>query len=256
MQELLLFFVGMIIGVMNAIAGGGMLIGFPVLLATGMPAIMANATSSIIVMPGLISSTYAYRKYLRRIPRSYLLLLIPATVGSAVGALILRNTSFDSFERLIPWLILMAVMLFAFQPLLYIQLQRHLHGPKKFRTSLRPILVICLALLPLAVYGGYFGAGFGFIMLAFLGFTKLHDHIHRMTALKNITCVFINFAALACLFTSGLISWRQGLIMAAGNFIGGYYGAIGSQKISSHSLRIIVIVIGLGTATYLGLRSY
>jgi uncharacterized protein len=256
LHDIILFLVGIVVGVMNSIAGGGMLIGFPVLLAVGIPALTANATSNIIVLPGNISSAFGYRKKLRKVPKAYLILLIPAAIGAAIGALILRHTSSSSFEHLIPGLILFAVVLFAFQPLLYSQLHRHLIGPKRLRDNIQPLFIVGLAVIPLSIYGGYFGAGFGFIMLAFLGFTKLRDHIHRMNALKNVITVCIASVSLVCLYSSHLIDWRHGLVMGGGNLIGGYYGSIGAQKVSSHALRIIVIIIGLCTATYLGLRTY
>jgi uncharacterized membrane protein YfcA len=256
LQDTVLFLIGIVVGVMNAIAGGGMLIGFPVLLAFGVPALSANATSNIVVLPGNISSAFGYRKLLRKVPKRYLLLLIPALIGATIGATILRHTSSNSFEKLIPILITFAVVLFIFQPFLYKELHGHLHGPKRFRNRLRPLVVVSIALIPLAIYGGYFGAGFGFVMLAFLGFTGLHNHIHRMNALKNIITVCIAATSLACLYSSHLIDWRRGLIMGGGNLIGGYYGAVGAQKVSSHVLRIIVITIGICTATYLGLRTY
>jgi len=255
-HDIILFFTGIVVGVMNAIAGGGILVGFPVMLALGIPALTANATANIVVLPGNISSAYGYRKYLRRVPRQYLLLLIPAIIGSAIGAIALRYTSSTSFEHYIPALILFAVLLFAFQPLLYSQLHLHLHGSKRVRASMKPLLIVGLALIPLSIYAGYFGAGFGFIMLAFLGFTKLHDHIHRMNALKNITAVCIAATSITCLYSAHLIDWEHGLVMGTGCLIGGYYGSISAQRVSSHVLRIVVVVIGIGTATYLGLRSY
>ncbi len=255
-HEIILFFAGIVIGSMNAIAGGGTLIGFPIMLAMGVSALSANATLSLVVLPGNASSAFGYRKYLKRVPKSYLLLLIPSTIGSAAGAIILRHTSFQSFEKLVPYLILFAAVLFSFQPFLYNQIHKHIHGPKAKRNQLKPIFYFSLAILPLAVYGGYFGAGFGFIMLAFLGFTGLHNHIHRMNALKNVITVSIAATAVVCLYSAHLINWQYGLIMGAGNFIGGYSGAVGIQKVSSHALRIIVIIIGIGTAAYLGLRSY
>src|SRR4051794_584121 len=114
MHDLILFFAGLIVGGMNAVAGGGMLVGFPVMLAVGIPAITANATTNIIVLPGSLSATYGYRKYLRRVPRQYLLLLIPACIGGAIGATLLRHTSPARFEQYVPALILTAVVLFAF----------------------------------------------------------------------------------------------------------------------------------------------
>lgn len=256
MQDILLFLVGIVVGAVNAVAGGGMLLGFPVLLATGMPALTANATSFLVVQPGNLAAAYCYRKYLKKVPRRYLLLLVPTVIGGAIGALLLRNTSSDKFAEFVPGLILLAVLLFAFQPFLYQYLHKHLHGPARLRRRLRPLVVIGLFMLPISIYGGYFGAGFGFIMLSFLGFTRLHDHMHRMNALKNITVIFLSAAALLCLSGASLINWRYGLVMAAGNLVGGYYGAITTMKASSHAVRIVVVAIGLATTAYLGLRSY
>jgi uncharacterized membrane protein YfcA len=255
MHDVILFLAGLVVGGMNAIAGGGMLVGFPILLSLGIPAIVANATTGIIVLPGGISATYGYRKYLRRVPRQYLLLLPPAIAGAAIGSTVLRHTSPSRFEQFVPGLILVAVVMFAFQPFLYKQLHRHLHGPKRQRSP-RQLIITALAMVPLAAYGGYFGAGFGFIMLAFLGFTRLHDHIHRMNALKNIMTICIATTSLACLYSSGLIDWRHGLVMGTGCLLGGYFGSVLTQKVPSHVVRITVILIGLGTATYLAFRRY
>lgn len=252
MYDIILFGAGILVGAMNAIAGGGMLIGFPVLLATGLPALAANVTSNIVIMPSSLSSAYGYRKYIRKVPRQYLLLLIPCLLGGVIGALILRTTPASKFQDLVPGLVLFAVILFAFQPLLHFHLHNHMRGKNK---GLQSLLIIALALLPVAIYGGYFGAGFGFIMLAFLGFTKLHD-VHKMNGLKNLASVSIASMSIICLFSTHLINWQYGLSMAAGGVIGGYYGSRLAQKVSSHAGRIIVIIIGLGTAAYLGLRSY
>ncbi len=255
LKDVILFLVGIVVGAMNGIAGGGMLIGFPVLLATGMPALVANATSNIIILPGQITSAFGYRKYLSQIPRAYLLLAIPCAIGAAIGATILRHTSAASFEHLVPGLIVFAVVLFIFQPYLHFHVRKHINGPKRQRQSLRPLIPVAIAMVPLAIYGGYFGAGFGFIMLALLGFTKLHE-IHQMNALKNLMAVSIASVSLLCLANSHLIDWRHGLFMAAGNGLGGYAGSIGAQRYSSHTIRIVVIVIGICTATYLVFRSY
>ncbi|MDL2341683.1 MAG: sulfite exporter TauE/SafE family protein [Patescibacteria group bacterium] len=252
LTDVLLLVVGIVVGTMNAIAGGGMLVGFPVLLAVGLPALVANATSNIIILPGQLASAYGYRKYLRQVPRVYLWLLPPCAVGAAFGALILRRTSSNNFEQLVPGLILFAVVLFAFQPLLHFHVHKQL---KTKKVDNRPLLYIGLALLPLAVYGGYFGAGFGFVMLAFLGFTNLHD-VHKMNALKNLAASTMAIVSIFCLFSARLIDWRHGLVMAAGTTIGGYCGSRLAQRIPSHTIRIVVITIGLITASYLFLRQY
>jgi uncharacterized membrane protein YfcA len=256
LNDILLLGAGFLVGAMNAIAGGGMLLGFPVLLFTGISPLVANATTCLIVLPGNIAAAFSYHKYLRRVPNRYLLLIVPTVIGGAIGTYLLRNTSSDDFEKLIPGLILFAVVLFAFQPFLYNYLQKHIHGPERLRRRIRPLVVVGLAMIPLSIYGGYFGAGFGFIMLAFLGFTHLHEHIHRMNALKNITVIFLSLVSLISLYGSGLIDWRHGLVMASGNLVGGYVGAVSTQKISSHSLRILIIGIGVIAVIYLAFRSY
>ncbi|MDB5185013.1 MAG: putative rane protein [Candidatus Saccharibacteria bacterium] len=250
--DTLLFFVGIMVGVMNAIAGGGMLLGFPVLLAVGIPPLMANATSSLIVLPGQLASALGYRDYLRKTPRIYLWLVVPCAVGGGIGATILRHTPSKNFEQLVPGLILFAVVLFAFQPLLHHQLHKHLKSRAK---RVGPLFYIALALLPLGIYGGYFGAGFGFVMLAFLGFTKLQD-THQMNAIKNMAAASMALVSIICLYSAGLIDWHHGLAMAAGNTVGGYSGAVLAQKIPSHTIRMIVISIGFATAIYLFLKTY
>ncbi|MCA9327753.1 sulfite exporter TauE/SafE family protein [Candidatus Saccharibacteria bacterium] len=256
LENIIILLVGVLVGAINAIAGGGMLIGFPVLLATGMPPIVANATSYLVVQPGNIAALITYRDYLRKIPRQYLFLLVPTVFGAVVGTHLLRNTSPDEFASFIPLLIVFAVLLFAYQPFLYRYLHKHIHGSPMLRRRVKPLFLVGIAMIPLSIYGGYFGAGFGFIMLAFLGFTRLHEHIHRMNALKVVTVSVLTFVSLLLLLGSGLIDWRHGLIMATGNLAGGYFGARQSKKISGHAIRVFIVCIGFATATYLAFRSY
>jgi uncharacterized membrane protein YfcA len=252
MPYIILFIAGIFVGTMNAIAGGGMLLGFPVLLAMGLPPLTANVTGNVVLLPGQLSAIYGYRNYLRKVPKYYVWLLIPCLAGGVIGAMILRHTSSGQFQDLVPGLVLFAVVLFAFQPLMHFHLHRHMRSRSKNHTTL---LFIAAALLPTAIYGGYFGAGLGFIMLAFLGFTKIRD-VHQMNALKNVGACIITVAALLCLLTTHLIDWRHGLVMAAGNTAGGYYGALFAQRLPTHALRVIVIIVGVSAAAYLGLRNY
>jgi uncharacterized membrane protein YfcA len=239
--------VGFIVGAMNAIAGGGMLVGFPVLIATGLPPIVANASASVVSPFGQLSSAYGYRAYLRKVPKRYALLLIPTIIGGAAGALALRQTPPEQFAHFIPILVLFGVALFTFQPLLHFHLHNHLRGRNK---SLVPIVLVAVAILPLSIYGGYFGAGYGFMMLAFLGFTNLHD-THMMNAMKNVCAAVLSLTCLVFLSTSGLIDWRVGIIMATGCLIGGYVGSRSAQRFSPHILRAIIIAIGLCAVVYL-----
>ncbi len=248
----ILFFVGIAVGAMNAIGGGGMLLGFPVLLAAGLSPLAANITSNVVVFPGQLTSALGYRRYLQKLPARYLILLVSCIIGATIGALLLRKTSTARFQDLAPVLVIFAVLLFAFQPILHFHLRKHINRRSQ---NMRTLLIIALALLPTALYGGYFGAGFGFIMLAFLSFTKLHD-IHQMNGLKNLAGMTIALISILCLYSTHLINWRYGLAMAVGNAIGGYGGARLSQRFSSHVIRIVVIVIGFTAAGYLAVKAY
>ena len=252
LQDIILLITGLAVGAMNAIAGGGMLLGFPVMLATGISPIHANASAAVATLPGSLSSAFGYRKYLRQIPKQYLWLIVPCAIGATIGALILRRTPPGNFEEIVPALVLFAVLLFALQPLLHFHLHKHLHGKSKGDFTL---LWISIGFLPTAIYGGYFGAGFGFIVLAFLGFTSLKD-IHKMNALKNLAGATIATASIATLWNSGLIDWHHGLVMAVGSTIGGFCGAKLSQRVSTHAFRIGVISFGLLAVAYLAFRTY
>ncbi len=251
-KDIVLLVAGFVVGAMNAIAGGGMLVGFPVLVALGIPPIMANATGSVVSAPGQLSSAYGYRRYLSKVPVGYALLLVPVALGCAAGALTLRQTSAEHFAKMVPVLVLFGVLLFAFQPFLHFHLHKHIS--KRLR-RVQPMVWFGLAMIPLSFYGGYFGAGFGFMMLAFLGMTNLHD-THMMNAMKNVTGIVIASTSMVCLFGSHLIDWRHGLVMAVGSTVGGYVGARSAQKVSSHWLRWIIICIGLAAVIYLAICEY
>ncbi len=252
MVDILLFSVGLIVGGMNAIAGGGSLIGFPVLIATGLSPLVANATGFLVMMPGQVTSAIGYRKYYRNIRWYYILWLVPLVAGAAFGSYILRNTSDTHFENLLPWLILLAVGLFALQPYLHDRLHTHIKSRVKRKQS---FILIALALFPLAIYGGYFGPGFGFVLLAFLSFTEL-NRLHQMNGLKNIAAIAMGTTSVLVLARGGYIHWHSGIIMGLGSLAGGYIGARMAQRFSSHTIRIAVIVIGVTAATYLAFREY
>jgi uncharacterized membrane protein YfcA len=251
-KDIILLLAGFIVGAMNAIAGGGMLVGFPVLVALGVPPLIANATGNVVTWPGQLSSAIGYRKYLRKVPRVYLWLIPLIVVGAALGALTLRFTPASDFERMVPGLVLFGVALFAFQPLMHFHLHRYLRGRAK--TQL-PVLLLGIAMIPLCFYGGYFGAGYGFLMLAFLGFANLHD-THMINAMKNVSAIFVSGTSMICLYGAHLIDWRTGLVMAVGSTTGGYIGARQAQRVSSHWLRIVIVCIGLAAVVYLVVREY
>lgn len=251
-KDILYILTGLAVGFMNAVAGGGMLIGFPALIALGASPLIANAVGNVVTLPGQITAAYGYRHYLRRVPWIYAWLIPPIIAGSAIGALILRNTSSQHFSQLVPGLVLGGVVLFVVQPLLHFHVHRHLKGRAK--TAL-PLLILGTAVFPLSIYGGYFGAGYGIILLAFLGFTNLPD-THMMNAMKNVSAIFVAGTTIICLYGAGLIDWHIGFVTAIGSASGGYIGARFAQKLNSHWLRVCIIVIGMAAVVYLGLREY
>jgi uncharacterized membrane protein YfcA len=253
LSDVILFLFGLVVGVMNAVAGGGGLVGFPALISVGgLTALSANATGYLVMLPGQLTSAFGYRKYLRNVPKYYALLLLPCMAGAAIGSVILRHTPSSDFGDLVPWLILLAVGLFAFQPFLQAHIHRHITNRV---AHARPFVVIALLLFLLSIYGGYFGPGFGFVLLAFLSFTRLNQ-LHQMNGLKNIAAVVMAITSIAVLAHGSFIDWHAGLIMAVGSALGGYGGAHFVQKVPSHISRYIVIAIGFAAAVHLALRTY
>jgi len=246
-KALVIVVTGALVGMINSIAGGGMLIGFPVLLFFGLSALVSNVTSNIIVLAGQLTSSFGYSKQLRKIPKSYFWLILPSIIGSVIGAFILRKTPNSKFLIVAPILIMIAVILFAFQP--YIK-HRIYKIPEMVSRSSGPSPGIYLLVFLLSIYGGYFGAGYGLVMLAILSLTKLRS-IHEMNGLKNLCAIVIAVSAIAILANSRLINWQYGITMAIGTAIGGYLGARLAQRIPIGVVRYIVIIIGTATAIYL-----
>jgi uncharacterized membrane protein YfcA len=228
-------------GAINAVAGGGTLVTFPSLLLFGTPAIIANATSTLALVLGTSGSLFGYRQHLPAV-RQWLWRFIPVSViGGMVGALLLTRTSNQAFEKLVPFLILFATILFMLQDAVRRFLNRqsgHLPGH-----SPRAVLAaICFQFL-VAVYGGYFGAGIGILMLAWLGFIGLTD-IYQMNTLKTILGSLINLVAAVWFIYAGLINWPRAAVMTAGALVGYYLAAHYSQKIPQQQVRRIITGIG------------
>lgn len=244
-----LFIVCFLAGLLNSVAGGGIMIVFPALLAAGLPPVTANATSNLISWPSSISSAYGYRKHLKKLPRKYALLLIPCFGGSAFGAYLLAHTNNEEFMRVVPWLVLAAVILFIIQPFLHHKFERNLSVHRN-----APLVLVGIALIPMAIYGGYFGAGFGFIMLAFLSFTRLKN-IHQINGLKNLASACITLVCTVYFTHKGMIDWHYAPVMIVGSLLGGYFGAKWAQKINPRIIHSFIILIGLVVSGLLFLRS-
>jgi len=249
MLTLGLFIACFVAGLVNSVAGGGIIVVFPALLATGMSPLTANATSNLISWPGALSSAYGYRNHLRKLPAKYLLLLLPCALGAIIGAVLLERTDSSQFGKIVPWLVLTAVVLFIIQPFLH----RHLAGNLKAHKN-APLIIIGIALLPMAIYGGYFGAGFGFVMLAFLGFTRLTD-LYQINGLKNLAGATISLICTVYFSYYGLIDWSYAWALIPGSLLGGYVGSRVSQRIKPAYAHSFVVVLGLCVSALLFIKS-
>lgn len=263
-EMVLLFAAAFLGGAVNAVAGGGTLLTFPALLWAHQLEIVANATSTVALWPGALSSFWGYRTELRSSWREIFVLAVPSFVGGVLGAVLLTRTSNATFAALVPWLILLATLLFLAQrPLAEWQRRRtaRLNGgqqpeaPTEAAPSVGRWMSVLVFQFLVGVYGGYFGAGIGILMLAafgYLGFTN----IHHMNALKNLNGMCINGIAAALFIVKGLVDWRLALLMAAGAIVGGYAGAGTARRVGQPTVRATIIVIGFALTGWLMVRQF
>jgi uncharacterized protein len=244
----ILFFVAAILaGAINSLAGGGGLITFPLLTLVVAP-VTADATSAFALLPAYPTATWRTRGELAEVPRRWLwMLLIPSVLGGLVGALLLVWTGDRNFVFLVPWLVLGGTVLFVLEPTL-----AHRRGDvpgrrRNFPTALWPLALVIT--LVVGVYGGYFGAGIGILMISALSFFGM-GHVHRVVALKNLLTGCLRGVAVFVLVVEGAVNWTYGIPMAVGGLVGGYLGGMVSGRVSRTVLRTLVIAIGFGVAAY------
>jgi uncharacterized membrane protein YfcA len=238
-------------GAVNSIAGGGTLLTFPSLIALGISPIVANATSTVALWPGTVSSMYGYRDPLRRATRWVAALALPSLLGGGVGAWLLLHTPAARFAALAPWLVLGATALFALQGFIARRTRETRATQPAADATAAPIPRHYLAYQFVAgIYGGYFGAGIGIITLAVLGMMGLRD-IHQMNGLKNWAGACMNFVAAATFAFTRLVSWPVALAMAAGSIAGGYIASRLAQRVPQVVVRRMVLAVGLVSATAL-----
>ena len=244
-----LFAAAAVAGVINAIAGGGTLVTFPVLLAFGISPVVANATSTVGLFVGTGGSIWGYRRHLEAV-RPWLLRFLPVSLaGSVVGSALLVYGSERVFSRLVPFLILFATLLFMLQG----TLKRMSGGGNAGGTGElsgngvegrgRVAMAIGFQFL-VAIYGGYFGAGIGILMLATFGFLGLGS-IHEMNTLKTVLGSLINVVAAVAFVVAGLVDWPRALVMTVGALAGYWLGAHSAQRIPAAMVRKVVTGIGL-----------
>jgi uncharacterized membrane protein YfcA len=251
LDYVLLMAAAFLAGGINTIAGGGTLLSFPALVWLGRPPIIANATNTVAVWPASLAGVFGFRHELKKIQRWLLLLTIPSLLGGALGAWLLLHTSERTFVRIVPFLILGATILLAAQEMVTRRLGiiARAHEPTPGWVT----FVFVFQFL-VSVYGGYFGAGMGILMLAALGFIGLTD-LHQMNGLKNLLAICINGVAAVYFAVTGSVRWTDGLIMAAASIAGGYAGARLAHRLGRKFVRAAVVAIGLTMTVALMVRS-
>ncbi|MDO8834135.1 MAG: sulfite exporter TauE/SafE family protein [Vicinamibacterales bacterium] len=227
-------------GAVNALAGGGTLITFPMLTAVGVPAVAANVTNTVALCPGYLGATFAQARDLRD-QRRRLWIVVPAgAIGGIAGGVLLLNTGDRAFRALVPYLILAACALLAAQEPLKAWLARRAGQARATHT---PVWAIAIPVALAAVYGGYFGAGLSVIVLAVLALT-MDDALGRLNALKQAVAFSVNIAAAVFFVFSGQVEWAAALVMAVGALIGGSAGGRLAGRIAPGTLRAIVVTAG------------
>lgn len=231
-------------GAVNSIAGGGTLLTFPSLLAFLSP-VFANATSTAALMPGSLASAWAYRQELGRTGAHLKRLWLPSLVGGTVGTLLVIRLPESVFAAAVPWLLIGASTLLLVQRPLLRWVGAHPHDAPKPSTA---IAVMFFQLL-VGIYGGYFGAGIGILMLSSLAFMGIPD-LHEMNAVKTILATMINSMSLLIFAASGVIVVKYAIVMAASAIAGGYIGARVARRMRQDVVRVIVVSIGFLVAGY------
>ncbi len=239
-------------GILNAVAGGGSFLSFPALLSVGVLPIAANATNTVALWPGQLTSIAAYREDLGVNLRLLLPVSLSALLGGLAGAVVLLRTGQGTFLRLVPWLLLGASLLFAASTPIARWIAR-----RRVETlgSARPRYVpLCSALVLVCFYIGYFGAGAGFLIMAMLAIFGIQS-IREVNALKVVATTIANGIAVVTFVVERQVIWHLCLLMMLTAAVGGYVGARYSRRLSARLMRVFVVVIGLGMAVYFFLRA-
>jgi len=214
-----------------------------------------SGQQNYFVIPGQAGSAFGYRKYIAKLPPSYYLLLVPAVLGGMLGAFILAHTTNHTFQYIVPWFMLFATILLAVQPKIHKWL--YSRTAKKLQKRYRSIFFgfIFLIMFLLSIYGGYFGAGYGIVLLAFLGLSKL-TNIHQMNGLKNLASVSINVTIVVYFIFVGLIAWSVLPPLLLGSVLGGWFGATYSTKLPTKTIWRAIVIVGILVSATLFIKQY
>ena len=246
LDAITLFIAGVLSGAVNAVAGGGTFLAFGALTLVGVAPITANATSSVAQLPGYVTSTLAYWSDITRMWRGALLLCLASAAGALAGALILLSLDNPSFQAMVPWLLIAATILFAAGP-------RLKPKPRPDAGAHAGSRIGALIQFTASIYGGFFGAGMGVMMLATLGPTENGDY-HKLNALKNMLSIVIAAVAILVFVSGGVVAWPQAAAMVPGVALGGYGGVWLARRVPQPILRGFVIAVGLLLALYYFVR--
>jgi hypothetical protein len=243
-----LFVASFLAGTLNAMAGGGSFLSFPALLSVGVLPIQANATNTVALWPGQLTSIAAYWEDLKHNFNLAIPMGLASLTGGLLGAIVLLRTGQATFMHLIPWLLLLAALLFWVSEPISNWLQRRslLRSPSSRKPSLAPLV---LSTAVVAFYIGYFGAGAGFLIMAALGIFGLED-INQINALKVVCAACANGIAVATFIVRGQVLWRYCLLMMVTAAIGGYLGGSYSRKVNPRLMRLLIVSIGITMAGY------
>lgn len=239
----LLALAGLVAGATNAIAGGGTFFTFPVLIWAGLPPLIANTTNMTALTPANLTALPAFRTQLKRLGRRSVAPILLGALGGTIGALLLLTLGADIFASLVPYLIGLATLLFATAPTLRRMVERLSQG--RDTTQVAPLVLLFL----FSIYGGYFGAGLGQIILAALILTGFTD-LHEANALKNAVTFVSSLLAVAIFAMTSTVAWPFAITMMISSAIGGYFGGVLSLKASQRVLRIGIICFGLFLTIY------
>lgn len=229
-------------GAVNAAAGGGSLISFPTLLALGHPPVTANVTNTVAALPGYLGGAWGYRRQLSGQRRRLATLGVVTVVGAVGGSTVLLIAPAEAFVAVVPWLVLASTLLLAVQPWITAVTKRRAErstGPTPERLG-----TAALGQLGVGVYGGYFNAGLGLMMLGVLGCT-LHDDLQRLNALKSALSAVASAVSTTYFIMFATVSWSAALVLAVGGLIGGWAGSALAQRVPARILRWSVVSVGL-----------
>ena len=228
-------------GALNSIAGGGSFLTFPSLVFAGVPAVIANASNTVALVPGAMASVFGYRRDIERLAdRRLKSWFLTCLAGGAAGAALLLFTSDKTFRHLAPWLLLLATLLFAFGNQVSLALRGKLHSSQALMFAV---------LFPIAVYGGYFGGGIGIMILAAFRLYGLTD-IHGMNGIKNILGGSLNAIAALIFISAHQVDWRPTLVMMAAAILGGYCGPVIARRLNPKAIRGLVVAVGAAMTVY------